>query len=68
MRTRNGYIGLAPRYAEPEDWIGVFKGGKVPPVIRADGPCWQLIGECYVHGIMKGEVWDEEKCEIVWFI
>jgi hypothetical protein len=66
MRTRNGYIGLAPRYAEPGDWIGVFKGGNFPLVIRPDGPHWQLIGECYVHGIMNGEAWDDEKCEVVW--
>jgi hypothetical protein len=66
MRTRNGYIGLAPRYAEPGDWIGVFKGGNFPLVIRPDGLHWQLIGECYVHGIMQGEAWDEGKCEVVW--
>lgn len=66
IRTRNGYIGLAPSYTRPGDWIGVFKGGKVPLVIRPDGPHWLLIGECYIHGIMKGEVWNEGKCETVW--
>lgn len=66
IRTRKGYIALAPRYAQPGDWIGVFAGGKVPLVIRQDGSHWQLIGECYVHGLMKGEVWDEGKCEKLW--
>jgi len=66
IRTRNGYIGLAPRYTKPGDWVGVFKGGKVPLVIRPDGPHWLLIGECYIHGMMKGEVWNEGKCKTVW--
>jgi hypothetical protein len=66
IRTRNGYIGLAPCCTRPGDWIGVFKGGKVPLVIRPDGPHWLLIGECYIHGIVKGEVWNEGKCETVW--
>jgi Heterokaryon incompatibility protein (HET) len=66
IRTRNGYIGLAPCYTQPGDWIGIFKGGKVPLLIRPDGPHWLLIGECYIHGIMKGEAWNEGKCDTIW--
>lgn len=65
-RTGKGYIGLTPRYTQSGDWIAIFKGGKMPLVIRPGGRNWQLIGESYVHGIMKGEVWDEEKCETLW--
>jgi hypothetical protein len=65
IRTRKGYIGLAPRYAQTGDWIVVCKGGKAPLVVRSDdkGNYWQLVGESYVHGIMKGEMWDEGRCE-----
>ena len=66
IRTRMGYIGLAPRYAQVGDLIAVFKGGKLPLVIRQSDPHWELIGESYVHGIMKGEAYDEERCEIMW--
>jgi hypothetical protein len=67
IRTKKGYIGLAPRFAEQGDWVGVFKGGKLPLVIRKEGDYWILIGESYVHGIMKGEAWDEKRCKLMWF-
>ena len=67
IRTQKGYIGLAPRYAQAGDWIVVCKGGKLPLVVRLgpEGNYWQLIGESYVHGLMKGELWDEGRCEIL---
>lgn len=67
IRTKKGYIALAPRYAKKGDWIGVFKGGKMPLVVRQDGEQWVLIGESYVRGIMNGEAWDEGKCKLMWF-
>lgn len=67
IRTKKGYIALAPRFTKPGDWIGVFKGGKLPLVVRHDGDYFELIGEGYVHGMMKGEVWNESKCKLMWF-
>ncbi|KAJ4293099.1 hypothetical protein N0V90_008381 [Kalmusia sp. IMI 367209] len=67
VRTQKGYLALAPRSARVGDWIGVFKGGKMPLVVRKKGEHWILLGESYVHGIMKGEAWDEAKCERMWF-
>lgn len=67
VRTKTGYIALAPRFAQADDWIGVFRGGKLPLVVRKDGDHYVLIGESYVHGIMKGEAWEEAKCEWMWF-
>jgi hypothetical protein len=63
MRTEKGYIGLAPAWALADDRIVILKGGAVPFVLRAapDG-CWQLVGECYVHGIMNGEAFDAKQC------
>lgn len=66
-RTKNGYIALAPRSTKPGDWIGVFKGGKLPLVVRRDGDYFELIGESYVHGMIKGEMWNEKKCKVMWF-
>jgi hypothetical protein len=41
---------------QPGDLICVFLDGSVPWVIRQDGEDYVLIGECYVHGIMNGEI------------
>lgn len=67
IRTKKGYMALAPRFAKPGDLIGVFKGGKLPLVVRRDGEYLELIGESYVHGMMGGEAWDESQCELMWF-
>lgn len=64
VRTEKEYIGLVPRSTQVGDYIAVFKGGRVPLVIRQRGLKWQLIGDCYVHGIMRGEVYDDRLCQI----
>jgi hypothetical protein len=61
FRTVKGYYGLAPRGVKSGDGIYVTPGGWLPMILRhvghgLDGPEAQLFGECYVHGIMKGEV------------
>jgi WD repeat-containing protein 55 len=56
--TRKRYIGLFPRGIRPGDQICILSGGHVPFVVRKWGTngSFQLMGECYVHGIMDGEV------------
>ncbi|KAF9475910.1 hypothetical protein BDN70DRAFT_897796 [Pholiota conissans] len=55
--TSLGYLGLVPKAAKNGDLICVFQGGEVPFVLRPIGnDQWELVGECYVHGIMEGEV------------
>jgi hypothetical protein len=57
--TESGYIGAVPSSAEVGDSILVLKGGPVPYVLRKLGSeqdrRFELVGECYVHGIMRGE-------------
>ncbi|RDW72876.1 hypothetical protein BP6252_06783 [Coleophoma cylindrospora] len=64
IKTEKGYLGLAPASTQLGDWIGIFEGGKVPLVLRKteDAQSWYMIGESYVHGIMKGEAFDERNC------
>jgi hypothetical protein len=54
--TCQGRIGLTNPAAKAGDSIMVVKGCNVPMVFRPDGAYWRLIGECYLHGIMDGEV------------
>ncbi|KAK0107960.1 hypothetical protein ONS96_003743 [Cadophora gregata f. sp. sojae] len=62
-RTEKGYVGLVPRLAEEGDMVVLLEGGKLPFVVRMkEGGVWEFIGDAYVHGISRGEVWDEGKC------
>ncbi|KAF2735566.1 hypothetical protein EJ04DRAFT_576050 [Polyplosphaeria fusca] len=67
VKTKKGYTALAPRFAKTGDYVGLFKGGKMPLVVRKEGAEWILIGESYVHGVMKGERWNESGCTLMWF-
>ncbi|KAH7175267.1 heterokaryon incompatibility protein-domain-containing protein [Dactylonectria macrodidyma] len=67
FRTERGYLGLGPRSARAGDQIWLIAGARTPFVLRparddAQGRlCFQLIGECYVHGMMHGEAVGESE-------
>lgn len=59
--TKRGYFGLVPRGGRMGDEVVVFEKCCVPFLVRSvhepevkDG-VFELVGETYVHGIMKGE-------------
>jgi hypothetical protein len=53
----SGYIGLVPDQAKPSDSICFIQGARAPFVVRQGLRYrYQLIGECYLHGLMKGEL------------
>jgi hypothetical protein len=56
-RTKNGYMGMVPTASLQGDIVFAFMGARTPFVIRRkpDG-CYQLIGECYIHCMMNGEI------------
>ncbi|KAF5005965.1 hypothetical protein FDECE_7634 [Fusarium decemcellulare] len=55
--TKAGYMGLGPCDLQPGDTINVLLGGSVANALRDNGDgTWRYIGECYVHGIMDGEM------------
>jgi len=58
LRTENGYLGLGPRTMKEGDQIWVIEQARVPFVLRPipETHYFQLVGECYVHGIMNGEL------------
>jgi hypothetical protein len=66
FRTKNGSVGLGPPLAAVGDRIVLCKGGRLPLVLRKKGQNWELVGDCYVAGMAKGEKWDETKCKPMW--
>jgi len=67
--TKAGYMALVPELALPGDVVAVLFGLGVPFLLRRDDDhgkvegqvTYQLVGECYVHGIMDGEVVKDKK-------
>ena len=59
FRSKKG-MGLAPESALKGDKIWFLSGGSVPFLLRqvSDGT-FRLVGECYVHDFMNGEIWNE---------
>ncbi|KAK4221646.1 heterokaryon incompatibility protein 6,OR allele [Podospora fimiseda] len=60
-RTKNGYYVLGPATMEKGDVVCVLFGVKVPFCLRplpGGERRYLLVGECYVHGLMKGEAMD----------
>jgi hypothetical protein len=68
FKTKNGYIGLGPREMRAGDRIALFSGGSMPLVMRTKETELELIGDCYVHGIMYSERYREDQCELLWII
>lgn len=62
--TENGYLGLGPQHLEKDDVVVVFSGARFPYILRKSLLAgWTLVGEAYVHGIMYGELMEEEMKE-----
>jgi hypothetical protein len=72
--TSCGHLGLGPLSMKPGDSICAFKGAEVPFILREQEggvgryrrTLWrkerrscELVGECYIHGFMDGEMWVE---------
>ncbi|KAJ4413819.1 hypothetical protein N0V82_008313 [Gnomoniopsis sp. IMI 355080] len=53
-RTKDGYYVLGPKAMLPGDILCIFQGAKVPFCLRRWGTKYLLVGECYVHGVMDG--------------
>jgi hypothetical protein len=58
FKTAKGLLGVGPPVMKHGDLCCVLFGSTVPFIIRPTGYRfqYQLIGECYVQGVMRGEV------------
>ena len=54
--TDNGYMGMGPAGMREGDITAVFTGGSVPFILRPFKDGFHIIGSCYIHGIMNGEL------------
>lgn len=52
--SRRGYIGWVHSVCQPGDQICVFEGCRVLFAIRPQGDGYELLGDCYLHGLMDG--------------
>jgi hypothetical protein len=59
-RTANGYLCQVPAQSQVGDKIVIIQGCEVPYLFRpSHAATYTVVGNCYVHGIMYGEAWDE---------
>lgn len=57
--TDCGDLAAVPKAARKGDVVCIFNGGRVPYVLRpSKNGHYTLVGECYVDGMMRGEVRD----------
>lgn len=55
--TEDGKMGWAPKAAKASDYVCVILGCGVPLVLReTEKALYQVVGECYMDGIMDGEL------------
>lgn len=68
--TKNGCIGMVPKGSQPEDLVCILLGADTPFVIRESTQrfpgykCYELVGDCYIHGMMDGEGLDSQEPEV----
>ncbi|KAF5230135.1 hypothetical protein FAUST_9995 [Fusarium austroamericanum] len=58
--TKEGRMGMGSCAAELGDSIVLLSGCNTPLILRESGHGWKLVGECYVHGVMYGEISPEK--------
>jgi hypothetical protein len=73
FRTRRGLVGLGPEHMKPGDEIALVQRSATPLVLRTTAAgtgdlkaAYELVGDAYVHGIMRGEMFDQERCYEIW--
>ena len=66
--TTDGRVGLAPDISHAGDCVVLVAGLSVPLVVRparGNRSGFHLIGECYLYGLMHGEIYNQSKSEDV---
>lgn len=64
--TDIGLVGIVPTATEVGDTIVAFRGGRTPFIVRPQetgDASWRLVGDCYIHALMRGEAFLFEDAE-----
>jgi hypothetical protein len=61
VKTEKGYLGPSHDNTRIGDRVHILLGCKTPVILRPIGDHFQFIGECYIHGIMRGEAMEDLK-------
>ncbi|KAK5695051.1 hypothetical protein LTR17_024661 [Elasticomyces elasticus] len=56
FRTTGKFLGLLDGRCEPGDVVALFRGSRLPVVLRPCGQQWQVLGVAYVHGVAGDEL------------
>jgi hypothetical protein len=54
--TPSGSMGIGPRTMQSQDIIAILYGCRWPVALRRHREYYNILGTCYVHGIMDGEI------------
>jgi hypothetical protein len=57
--TKKGRLCLAPSETKVGDKVAILYGGKTAYILRPAEDDFELLGEAYVHGLMKGEALED---------
>lgn len=64
--SNTAYVGLAPVGTEEGDVICILRTCSVPYVLRRlENGRYGLVGDCYIHGVMEGELLDSLEFETI---
>ncbi|KAF1840325.1 uncharacterized protein K460DRAFT_297130 [Cucurbitaria berberidis CBS 394.84] len=63
VTTDTGYICLVPDIVQEGDVLVLILGCNFPILLRLYGSVYRILGECYVHGLMNGEIFHAQKEE-----
>jgi hypothetical protein len=55
LTTERGRIGMAPKLARPGDKVAVLCDCDKPMILRPAGRFYEVVGSCFIEGLMKGE-------------
>ena len=65
--TTRGYVGLGQEGFRSGDVVCILLGGEVPYLLRQSASphmgYFNLLSECYVHGIMDGEAMKDRESD-----
>ena len=63
--TSSNRLGLVPEWTQEGDSIAVFLGSQTPSVVRKGGvSSFFFLGNCYINGIMDGEVFKDSSLSV----